>query len=314
MINFQAVNQALLARLEHHARTWVPHGKVVGSNYVALNPRRNDESLGSFCLNLQKGFWVDYATGDRGSDPVSYFAYINELSQFEAGKILSTSTGSIITERIPTVFKVPKLNLKPQNPYYQQIWREAQSANGTLVEDYLSSRGFNLDVPKTIRFHPSLYHAPSKQFFPCMVGAILQWPDQTVIGIHRTYLDPITAKKASVDINKMMLGKASGGAVRLSPLSELLIVAEGIESALSVLQAQPKATVWAALSAGGIKNLCLPDETIVRTIIIAADHDSAGIKAAIQAADLWTSTGRTVKIALPPKECDFNDVLMGVPS
>ena len=33
-----------------------------------------------------------------------------------------------------------------------------------------------------------------------------------------------------------------------------------------MLQAQPKATVWAALSAGGIKNLCLPDETIVRTI------------------------------------------------
>jgi hypothetical protein len=198
----------------------------------------NDESLGSFCLNLQKGFWIDYATGDRGSDPVSYFAYINALSQFESGKILSTSTGTTITHRIPTVLK----NTKLQNPYYQQIWRAAQSANGTLVEDYLSSRGFNLAVPKTIRFHPSLYHAPSKQFFPCMVGAILQWPDQTLMGIHRTYLDPITAKKASTDINKMMLRKASGGAVRLSPLSERLLVAEGIESALSVLQAQPKAT------------------------------------------------------------------------
>ena len=71
MINYQAVNQALLARLEHHARTWLPHGKVVGGNYVALNPRRKDESLGSFCLNLRRGFWVDYATGDRGGDPVS---------------------------------------------------------------------------------------------------------------------------------------------------------------------------------------------------------------------------------------------------
>ena len=261
-------------------------------------------------MNLQKGFWVDYATGDRGSDPVSYFAYINALSQFEAGKILSTSTGTTITHRIPTVLKVPKVITKPQNPYYQQIWREAQSANGTLVENYLSRRGFNLAVPKTIRFHPALYHAPSKQFFPGMVGAILQWPDQTLIGIHRTYVDPITAKKASVDVNKMMLGKASGGAVRLS----LLIVAEGIESALSVLQAQPNATVWAALSAGGIKNLCLPDEAIVKTIIIAADHDPTGIKAAIQAANLWALMGRKVKIALPPKACDFNDVLMGVAS
>ena len=145
-----------------------------------------------------------------------------------------------------------------------------------------------------------------------MVGAILKWPEQTLIGIHRTYLDPITAKKAAVDVNKMMLGKAAGGAVRLSPLTELLIVAEGIESALSVLHAQANATVWAALSASGIRNLCLPDSTIVKTIIIAADHDSAGIKAAIQAAELWTATERTVKIALPPKDSDFNDVLMGV--
>jgi len=314
MINFQAVNQALLARLEHHARAWAPHGKVVGGNYIALNPRRNDESLGSFCLNLQKGFWVDYATGDRGGDPVSYFAYINALSQFEAGKILSTSTRTNITNRIPTMFKVPKKTTQAQSPYYQQIWREALPANGTLVEDYLRGRGFNLTTPKAIRFHPSLSHAPSKQFFPCMLGAILKWPEQALIGIHRTYLDPITAKKASVDINKMMLGKAAGGAVRLSPLSELLIVAEGIESALSVLQAQPNATVWAALSASGIRNLCLPDRAIVKTIIIAADHDSTGIKAAIQAAELWASAGRTVKIALPPKDSDFNDVLMGVAS
>lgn len=301
MINFQALNQALLAKLEYHARFWVPQGKVVGCNYVALNPRRNDQTPGSFCLNLRKGFWIDYATGDRGGDPVSYFAYINALSQFEAGKILSTSTGTAMTSPAPKILEGPKVSAKLQTPYYQQIWRKAQSANGTLVEDYLSSRGFNLTVPKTIRFHPSLYHAPSKQFLPCMVSAILKWPDQTLIGIHRTYLDPSNAKKASLDINKMMLGKASGGAVRLSPLSELLIVAEGIESALSVLQAQPNATVWAALSAGGIKNLCLPDEAIIKIIIIAADHDSPGIKAAIQAVNLWVSAGRNVKIALPPK-------------
>lgn len=86
-----------------------------------------------------------------------------------------------------------------------------------------------------------------------------------------------------------MLGKAAGGALRLSPLSELLIVAEGIESALSVLHAQPNATVWAPLSASGIRHLYLPDTAIVKTIIIAADHDQTGIKAANQAAELWAS-------------------------
>ena len=316
MMNFQAVNQALLANLEYHARSWAPDGKVVGCNYVALNPRRNDRSLGSFCLNLRKGFWIDFATGDRGGDPVSYFAYINALSQFEAGKILSSSTGTAIEQnlaiQLPKTPKVPKANSKQQTIYYQKTWKETLPASGTLVEHYLGSRGFNLIIPKTIRFHPSLYHTPSKRYFPCMVSTIFQWPDQTLIGIHRTYLDPVTGEKALVDDNKMMLGKASGGAVRLSPMSEILIVSEGIENGLSVLQAQPNFTVWAALSAGGIQNLCLPDNAVIKTIIIAADHDSTGIKAAIQAAKLWVSTGRTVKIALPPKDHDFNDVLTGV--
>lgn len=60
--------------------------------------------------------------------------------EFEAGKILSTSTGTTITHQIPTLFKALKVNIRPQNQYYQQIWREAQSANSTLVEDYLRVR------------------------------------------------------------------------------------------------------------------------------------------------------------------------------
>ena len=91
---------------------------------------------------------------------------------------------------------------------------------------------------------------------------------------------------------------------------DILAIAEGIETALSIYQSTG-ITTWAALSASGFKNLILPPPFMTKNIIIAADHDAAGKKAAYEAADRWTQEGRIVKIALPPKGLDFNDVLRG---
>ena len=44
--------------------------------YVALNPTRNDRRPGSFKINIRTGRWCDFATGDRGGDPVSLVAYL----------------------------------------------------------------------------------------------------------------------------------------------------------------------------------------------------------------------------------------------
>ena len=41
------------------------------SEWVALNPRRCDRNLGSFKVNRFDGKWRDFATGDKGGDPVS---------------------------------------------------------------------------------------------------------------------------------------------------------------------------------------------------------------------------------------------------
>jgi DNA primase len=50
---------------------------------------------------------------------------------------------------------------------------------------------------------------------------------------------------------------------------------------------------------------------LAKTIIIAADHDKAGLLAAEDAAERFLMEGRQVKIAIPPKSgADFNDLLM----
>jgi hypothetical protein len=104
----------------------------------------------------------------------------------------------------------------------------------------------------------------------------------------------------------MTLGPCRGAAVRLAPAGPFLAVAEGIESALSYMQLAGLPT-WAALSAGGIRSLILPDE--VREIIIATDSDPVGVLATRAAARRWVAEGRRVSIARPPLGVDFNDIL-----
>ncbi|WP_444465058.1 hypothetical protein [Rhodobacter capsulatus] len=87
------VNAVALPRLESLCQTWLPNGRREGREYVALNPMRQDRHLGSFRINLQNGLWADFATPDRGRDPVALYAYLHGLRQFEAARQLAVELG-----------------------------------------------------------------------------------------------------------------------------------------------------------------------------------------------------------------------------
>jgi hypothetical protein len=92
-LDFDAINQAV--RVSFHAVLVriLPDGKTIGGEYVARNPRRVDHRLGSFKVNLRTGRWADFATGDRGGDPISLVAYLENISQGEAALLLAQMTG-----------------------------------------------------------------------------------------------------------------------------------------------------------------------------------------------------------------------------
>jgi hypothetical protein len=129
-----------------------------------------------------------------------------------------------------------------------------------------------------------------------------------LIGVHRTWLDHgLDGTWRRLD--RASLGPIAGGAVRLAPAAETLMVAEGIETALAAMQAM-RQPAWAALSTSGMMALRLP--AMVSTVIILADHDrnGAGERAARTAAQRWLAEGRRVRIAIPPgPDTDFADVL-----
>src|ERR1700730_11890587 len=88
-LDFGRVNRASLAALPWLLQRWLPGGRIEGVEYVALNPRRSDQHLGSFRVNTRTGRWADFAfEGVRGGDVVSLAAYLGSIGQVEAAERL----------------------------------------------------------------------------------------------------------------------------------------------------------------------------------------------------------------------------------
>lgn len=192
------------------------------------------------------------------------------------------------------------------------LLRSCHPGHGTHVEDYLKARG--LSWPREcpdLRAHIALLHKPSRTYWPAMVAVIRDGITRSPIGVHRTYLDTEGGvRKAPIDPAKMMLGRSSGGAVMLAPAKHHLLIGEGIETVLTVMDATGLPG-WAALSTSGLTSLNLPSQ--VQEVTIVADADTAGRKAAEKAAQRWKGSGRTVRIAYPPAGYnDFNDALQEI--
>lgn len=196
---------------------------------------------------------------------------------------------------------------KSPSGFHLALWAKSHPAQGTIVETYLRSRGITIPIPGTIRFLPRAFHKPSGQAFPVMLARVDHVGQSQPVAVHRTFLKPDGSGKADVPSHKMMLGPVQGGGVHLAEHSDTLAIAEGLETGLSVLQATGLPT-WAALSWSGMQNLVLPPG--VKTAILCADYDAAGLKGAYNTADLWSRQGVNVRIVKPtmPGQ-DFNDLL-----
>ncbi len=147
-------------------------------------------------------------------------------------------------------------------------WRESVPVTGTPVEAYHRARRISIACPEALRCHPALPYWYTREGadapellgrFPAQFG-LIQLPDRRVIGAHQTYLQPDGAAKlvllAPDDGERLpakkMVGRAWGGAVRLCQPAEEMAFGEGIETCLSVMEARPDLSVWAALSLGNI--------------------------------------------------------------
>jgi hypothetical protein len=124
--------------------------------------------------------------------------------------------------------------------------------------------------------------------FPAIVSAVRK-SDGQIIAVHCTFLNYDCTGKAPVENPKLMFGAVAGGVIRLtngpsgqtpeeaalSGRRDLLVIAEGIETALSVALVEPGARYWAATSLSNIANVPVW-HACVGSVIIAADNPTEG--------------------------------------
>lgn len=160
-----------------------------------------------------------------------------------------------------------------------RVWCESIALTDRDAEParlYLARRGISITPPETLRFHPSLsYHDGDKVVgtFPAII-AMVSGAQGNPVTIHRTYLTT-DGKKAPVESPKKLMSypknrKLVGGAIRLVDPGPVLAVAEGLETALAVMEGTGL-PVWCAVNAYLLEHFEAPPE--VRRVIVFADKD-----------------------------------------
>ncbi|WP_449727668.1 DUF7146 domain-containing protein [Celeribacter naphthalenivorans] len=187
----------------------------------------------------------------------------------------------------------------------RRLWEVAQPIYSSIAERYLRKRGISCPLPDTLRYVETCWHPTAKRL-PAMLCYVSVGDG---FALHRTYLCNDGSGKAPVTPAKAMLGRTKGGAVRLIRGHGRLVVAEGVETALSLASGliKDRPTIWAALSASGMISLRLQQQPGLLTI--AGDGDPAGRAAAGQLARRASDMGWQVSLMIAPEGQDWNDVL-----
>jgi hypothetical protein len=93
-LDFATVNSAALARLPEVLARLLPGGRAVGPEWHAGSLRGDPgDSLRVRMRGERAGRWADFATGEKGGDPVSLAAAVARTRQIEGARQLARMLG-----------------------------------------------------------------------------------------------------------------------------------------------------------------------------------------------------------------------------
>jgi hypothetical protein len=255
------------------------------------------------------GKWTDAATGEHGDllDLITLNLRLSSLGQAldEARRFLS------LPQPEPPPRKAIALAGSPEAA--RRLFATARPIAGTLAETYLRRRGIvGVSDVAALRFHPHCYYWRGDQAddaepeaWPALLAKVTD-PDGAITGVHRTWIDPTSARKAPVEQPRKAMGNLLGNGVRIGRATDLLAAGEGLETMLSLRVALPDLPMVAALSAAHLTALIVPAK--LHRLYIAVDSDRAGEMASGRLADRAEADG-VEAIRLQPRYGDFNEDL-----
>jgi hypothetical protein len=218
-----------------------------------------------------------------------------------------------------------------------KMWVEARPIVGTRGDAYLKARGIDLDalprgprgggrMPNMLRYLPDHAHGESGLLLPCMITGCTDCETQEILAVHRTWLNKFGDAKADVTPNRKVWPDFRGLVIPLwrgdsglsvreaaaAGLRETLVLAEGIETALSVAVAAPQYRTWAFISLGNLQNVTLP--ACIDAVALHRENEwdnAAAQKSFARGKAALEKQGRPVADVSAPVGKDLNDTLRG---
>ncbi|MAP24311.1 MAG: hypothetical protein CMM87_02095 [Rickettsiales bacterium] len=164
----------------------------------------------------------------------------------------------------------------------QALYDQSQKLQGTAAEAYLQGRGISqktLEQAHDLRFSDQVYNSETKQNTHRALLAFARDKDNNITGVQITYLTVDGSKDTSLETSKKSLGVIKGSAVNLTSHdpNKPLLIAEGVETALSLIETSAKANVVAGLGIHNVKAIAeqaaLEKNIEQKRIIVALDND-----------------------------------------
>lgn len=193
------------------------------------------------------------------------------------------------------------------------LWAQAGPVAGTLSERHGRRRGVRRALPDDLRHHsavPAAIYDGDGPFRPALLAAVRD-PAGSVCAVEVTYL-AFDGGRARLRLPRKTVGVLpASSAVRLDPPGPVLLVAEGVFSALSASEhfGWP---AWALLSTSNLRGWVPPAG--VREVLIAADRGAAGERSARALARRLSALGLAAAVRWPPAPFgDWNEATARAP-
>ncbi len=304
----EAVCRRYLSNGQRDGRYWVvgdPYNTPGRSMFVRLVARDGDRA--------RAGKWTDAATGDHGDllDVIALsLGHARKRDTLdEARRFLSIAPASFEDDAMARSARSSRSRGTPEAA--RRLFAAARPIEGSVAQRYLAARAIVMGRPTpALRFHPNCHYRPSRfdrpgtrAAWPALIAAVTDI-NGSIMGVQRSWLDPVTFAKAPIATPRRAMGNLLGHGVRFGSAGDVMAAGEGIETMLSVRAMLPDMAMIAALSAAHLAALAFPPQ--LRRLYVAHDNDQAGQGALARLTERGRHAGILV-MPLSPELDDFND-------
>ena len=288
-------------------QTLLPCGRREGHEWrVGSIAGETGSSLGVHLTGRKSGLWADFALG-IGGDALDLVRAVLGVSLAEAmawsRHWLGIKNGKAEPPR-QSETKQPD-QAATTSDRWRWPWNAASPISGTAAETYFEGRGLAFDDPggRVLRFAARRARKGPDgdlQHHPALLAALSDARTGDQCGIINVFLKGDGSDRLRDRKGKTISGRARDAAVMLSAFDEPtmgLVLCEGPETGIAIFQTglQP---IWAVGGAGNLTRFPLLGG--VGAMMIAADADEPGQRAAEALAARWRSAGREAVIVAPP--------------